>query len=526
MTLTQITEKGIKDGEIVNADINASAAIAKSKLASLDIVNGDINASAAIAKSKIETFVSNNADNRVITGSGTENTLNGESQLLFDGNLTIKAADGGNRYYFGGSDVNHAELSLYDNTDSQKVRLYAGGASFFNGGSLGIGTTAPSEKLTIGDGDLKFFHSNAANAHRTTFIEFGNSSNRITSEMNYGSDNSSNYTAGLKFTTKNFNGSSFVTVDALNIQANGKVGIGTTSPAQLFHVNGQAKVNSLGIGQDAGSTTLAITGNMAINTTGNTAYSKFNIAGSGSTTGSAFTINNYGDAEGDYYHFGVNSTQNASGNTSKTNTAKRSSAVTLDGRMGRVIISTSQTSTSTIDEHFTFDRSGNFSLSGNIVPVNGKGIDFSAAPNASGMSSEVFDRYEEGTWTPTWVGSSGTGTFSYDTQYGKYTRIGQHVFYTWVLIANGHSGSTNGAIRVAGLPYAVDSNMSPNAGTVFPIIGWNDSFDNCLVTQLNSSEEIEFYKQVQSSGANYSSVMASSMNLGSLYAKGGGHYIS
>ena len=56
MTLTQITEKGIKDGEIVNADINASAAIAKSKLASLDIVNGDINASAAIAKSKLASL--------------------------------------------------------------------------------------------------------------------------------------------------------------------------------------------------------------------------------------------------------------------------------------------------------------------------------------------------------------------------------------------------------------------------------------------------------------------------------------
>ena len=52
MALTQITEKGIKDGEIVNADVNASAAIAKSKLAGLDIVNADINASAAIAGSK------------------------------------------------------------------------------------------------------------------------------------------------------------------------------------------------------------------------------------------------------------------------------------------------------------------------------------------------------------------------------------------------------------------------------------------------------------------------------------------
>ena len=32
MTLTQITEKGIKDGEIINADINASAAIAGTKV--------------------------------------------------------------------------------------------------------------------------------------------------------------------------------------------------------------------------------------------------------------------------------------------------------------------------------------------------------------------------------------------------------------------------------------------------------------------------------------------------------------
>ena len=32
MTLTQITEKGIKDGEIINADINTSADIAGSKI--------------------------------------------------------------------------------------------------------------------------------------------------------------------------------------------------------------------------------------------------------------------------------------------------------------------------------------------------------------------------------------------------------------------------------------------------------------------------------------------------------------
>ena len=33
------------------------------------------------------TTINNNADNRVITGSGSANTLNGESSLLFDGSM-------------------------------------------------------------------------------------------------------------------------------------------------------------------------------------------------------------------------------------------------------------------------------------------------------------------------------------------------------------------------------------------------------------------------------------------------------
>jgi len=64
MALTQVSTGGVKDGSLLNADINASA---------------------AISKSKIENLINNNADNRVITGSGTANTLEGESNLKFDG---------------------------------------------------------------------------------------------------------------------------------------------------------------------------------------------------------------------------------------------------------------------------------------------------------------------------------------------------------------------------------------------------------------------------------------------------------
>jgi hypothetical protein len=46
-------------GVILNEHVNASAAIAKTKLASLDIVNADVNASAAIAQSKLSLDITN-----------------------------------------------------------------------------------------------------------------------------------------------------------------------------------------------------------------------------------------------------------------------------------------------------------------------------------------------------------------------------------------------------------------------------------------------------------------------------------
>lgn len=57
MSITKIKALGVTDGTLTNTQINASAAIAKTKLAALDIVNADINASAAIARSKFATPV-------------------------------------------------------------------------------------------------------------------------------------------------------------------------------------------------------------------------------------------------------------------------------------------------------------------------------------------------------------------------------------------------------------------------------------------------------------------------------------
>ena len=57
----------------------------------------------------------------------------------------------------------------------------------------------------------------------------------------------------------------------------------------------------------------------------------------------------------------------------------------------------------------TLDTSGNLTAnSGNLViGTANKGIDFSANPSAPGMTSELLNDYEEGTWTPT--DASGAG---------------------------------------------------------------------------------------------------------------------
>lgn len=95
---------------------------------------------------------------------------------------------------------------------------------------------------------------------------------------------------------------------------------------------------------------------------------------------------------------------------------------------------------------------GNVTLStGNLViGTAGKGIDFSADPSAAGMTSELLDDYEEGTWTP--VITADTGTITSFTASGVYTKIGNTVraTFTTTITDNG----TGASILNATLPFA------------------------------------------------------------------------
>jgi hypothetical protein len=85
-----VTSTMIADGAIVNADVNASAAIAYSKLALTgSIVNADINASAAIADSKLATI---STAGKVSGSAITSGTIAGSTAIGTSGNIATTGA--------------------------------------------------------------------------------------------------------------------------------------------------------------------------------------------------------------------------------------------------------------------------------------------------------------------------------------------------------------------------------------------------------------------------------------------------
>jgi hypothetical protein len=118
-------------------------------------------------------------------------------------------------------------------------------------------------------------------------------------------------------------------------------------------------------------------------------------------------------------------------------------------------------------------------LVGNLViGTSGKGIDFSADSSAAGMTSELLDDYEEGTWTPSVTSTSGTIT-TVGAVSGTYTKVGRQVT-VWGSIAITDNGTGAGNIAFSGLPFAVSASRHTGAG-------WNQSSAAILSAYVNGS---------------------------------------
>jgi hypothetical protein len=114
---------------------------------------------------------------------------------------------------------------------------------------------------------------------------------------------------------------------------------------------------------------------------------------------------------------------------------------------------------------FPSTRTGDQTIvSGNLViGTAGKGIDFSADPSAAGMTSQLLDDYEEGTWTPTYAGGVSGVTYG-SVQAGHYRKIGSQVTVWFGMMTSGLT-VTGSSLVISGLPFTASASAG-SQGTV------------------------------------------------------------
>ncbi len=145
-------------------------------------------------------------------------------------------------------------------------------------------------------------------------------------------------------------------------------------------------------------------------------------------------------------------------------------------------------------------------IDGNLKLASGHGIDFSATSDSGGMTGELLSDYEEGTWTPEIKGTTGAGTASYNNQVGKYLKIGNWVYLTWVL--GWSSGSAGGEMRTTGFPFTPAADCTGIGSVMFNNVSIHSSVSNIATYIGPSNAYCYFYTSRSSAGwitVNYSS---------------------
>ena len=104
-------------------------------------------------------------------------------------------------------------------------------------------------------------------------------------------------------------------------------------------------------------------------------------------------------------------------------------------------------------------RDGNFTATQIGMFKNTGGLCF----GTDTADANALDDYEEGTWTPTFVSTS--ASFSYSVQGGNYTKVGRLVFANFrIQLSGAPSGSTGSVVFVGGLPFVIGTQVGTYHG--------------------------------------------------------------
>ena len=199
--------------------------------------------------------------------------------------------------------------------------------------------------------------------------------------------------------------------ECARFDSSGNFGIGTSSPAQTLHVKTSTSATPITLGVLSNATGLP-----ALSLNG--AYASTTMAGiyaNGATSTSLY----YMIPSGQNHFFGI-----------------------------------ADVTKMTLNSDGNIKLSNNISVGGATPTTSGAGITFPTTQSAS-SDAKTLDDYEEGTWTPAL--STTTGSISFASPSGTYTKIGRLVYVRGSFGGAVTSSTPTGDLKLTNLPFTVGS---------------------------------------------------------------------
>ena len=136
---------------------------------------------------------------------------------------------------------------------------------------------------------------------------------------------------------------------------------------------------------------------------------------------------------------------------------------------------------------------------GNVVLADGKGIDFSATAGTG--TSELFDDYEEGDWTPVVADAASGGNEASAIVDARYTKVGNVVTVVCAINNIDTTGLTSGNdLYITGLPFT-SYNLSTLGQIASSVAVTNITFSGYLAAVLQDNQTYIRLAETTSGGA-------------------------
>jgi hypothetical protein len=414
------------------------------------------------------------------SGDGVQFALiNGSSGFVFQN----RESDGYFSFETNGTErlnIASTGAATFSSSVTAANHFSTGGSTFAtSSGQVGIGTSsfAGDELLMVSmNGTTNTQAINVkdrnASASSSTYMVFRKSDDTFQGNIRRSGTDNALYVGGNEYISFGTGGNT----PHMRINSSGNVGIGTASPSEKLDVRGGALINGdlrLDLGDLNAPKTLFFNTN--------------------STTGGS-----YGNIK--WY------------NVQWDGLTRAELVVEGDGALanGRMVFKTgSSGSNATERMRITSDAYLRMASGSNGIQFNGD----TAAANA-------LDDYEEGTWTPAFIG--GGGNASYNSRRGWYTKIGRQVTIVWEV--SFQKNTISSTMGMSGLPFTVlaDSSAFYPQGTVL-LDNLSTTTNNITFQVANGSTQGDF---IGGNGGttSHTGLPASSLGSGTMMCRGSATY--